>query len=298
MRLLDEVVVKNGLGECVLWDEMTNKLLWTDMPGKTFYRYQPDSKSLESFPLPEDLCSFALIENSQWLLAAFQSGLAKYRPTTGEIRWFWKLPASKNLRMNDGRCDAAGRFWVGSLIDRENCYSDDPDEQGGLYCVNPDGSVVQHLHNVRLSNSLCWSPDNCTLYFSDSAKKCIDAYAFNLDNGTLGAGRCLINLPPHCNPDGSVTDIEGHLWNALWGSSQLVRISPAGKISDRLLLPVSQPACPTFAGPSLNWLVVSSATYSLSEGALATETSAGNLFIYESRYTGKSEHRFKDQLPV
>ncbi|AFV00529.1 regucalcin [Simiduia agarivorans SA1 = DSM 21679] len=295
---MDEVSVHNGLGECVLWDEHTGKLLWTDMPGKVFYRYQVQTQALESFSLPEDLCSFAMIERSPWLLAAFQSGLAKYLPETGEIRWFWKLPEGKKLRMNDGRCDAAGRFWVGSLIDREHCYSDDPEEQGGLYCVAPDGTVSQHLHNVRLSNSICWSPDSRILYFSDSTKKCIEAFAFDLENGTLGAGRSLINLPPHCNPDGSVTDSEGHLWNALWGSSQLVRISPAGKISDRLQLPVSQPACPTFAGPSHNWLVTSSATYSLSEEALAAEPGAGNLFIYETAYTGKPEYRFKDQLPV
>ncbi|BFM13252.1 SMP-30/gluconolactonase/LRE family protein [Simiduia litorea] len=296
MYLIDEVEVHNGLGECILWDDRVQKLLWTDMPGKRFYRYHPAQRQLENFALPEDLCSFAMIENSDWLLAAFQSGLARYQPESGAIEWFYRLPEGAPLRLNDGRCDAHGRFWVGSLIDLPNCFSPKPSEQGKLYRVDHSGSVSEHLDQVRLSNSLCWSPDNTRLYFSDSTKKCIDYYEFDSAKGELGAGRTLINVDPAFNPDGSVTDKDGYLWNALWGSGKVIRVSPQGQIDTSLTLPVSQPACVTFAGPKLDWLVVSTGTYSLSDAQRKAQASAGNLFIYQTPFTGKLEHRFIDKM--
>ena len=106
-RLVDS---RDRLGECPIWDDREQCLWWVDIHGQAIKRYKT---SIESFPVPEQVGSIALREQGG-LLAAMQSGI-----------YIWDNEASRLLaaaqanhgthRFNDGRCDRAGRFWVGTL---------------------------------------------------------------------------------------------------------------------------------------------------------------------------------------
>src|SRR5919109_1118402 len=66
------------------------------------------------------------------------------------------------VRMNDGCCDPAGRFWAGSMA-----WDKTPDA-GSLFRVDLDGSVHRVLTGLTISNGLGWSPDERTMYVTDT----------------------------------------------------------------------------------------------------------------------------------
>jgi sugar lactone lactonase YvrE len=68
-------------------------------------------------------------------------------------------------RFNDGKCDRAGRFWVGSLA-----INTAPD-QGALWRLDANGSVQCMARNIHVANGLGWSPDDSVFYFTDSGRR-------------------------------------------------------------------------------------------------------------------------------
>ena len=82
-------------------------------------------------------------------------------------------------------------------------------------------------------------------------------------------------------PDGSIVDAQDYLWNAQWGSNNVVRYKRNGEIDFSIILPVSQPSCVAIGGPNLDWLIVTTAKQGLSSSAFSKEPLSGNLFIYQ-----------------
>lgn len=289
------ISVTNSLGECILWDDQCEQVLWTDIPGRTLYIHSPDSRASVTIELDEDLCSFALIDDSDDLLCAFQSGFAVLDRHTGERVWLYRIDNADALRLNDGRVDRQGRFWCGSLIKnagkgRENELS------GELYRVDHDGSISAHLDGIGVSNSLCWSPDGATMYFGDTLKKEIWAFDFEQEAGRISNQRVFARTPDPCGPDGSCVDAEGCLWNAEWGQGRVVRYRPDGSVDAVVQLPVSHVTCVTFGGEHLSDLYVTTATYGLSEEQRSSEPEAGNVFVYATPYQGLTENRFVNHI--
>ena len=83
--------------------------------------------------------------------------------------------------MNDGACDPAGRFWAGSMALQEDVLG-----AGALYRLEPDGSAVEVLAGVSLSNGIAWSPDGRTMYHVDTSARTLSAYSFAVLTGALG----------------------------------------------------------------------------------------------------------------
>ena len=75
----------NTLGEGIVWCDRAQALYWTDIPRAILYRWHPASDTLEHWPMPERLASFALCEDDGWLLLALASRLAFFRLLDGHI---------------------------------------------------------------------------------------------------------------------------------------------------------------------------------------------------------------------
>ncbi len=297
VRLLDVVPVANLHGEGVQWNADDGCLWWTDITGCALHRYHLDTGRLTSFGTPERLGCFAFVEGEARLLAAFASGFALFDPTTGGVVWLAQLePAGSGRRFNDGRVDRQGRFWAGTMVEdatRAPAYS------AGLYCLDHAGRANLRESGIGIANGLCWSPDGMRMYFADSPRHTIYAYDFDPASGAIGNRREFARTEGGVEPDGSTVDAEGHVWNAQWGGSQVVRYAPDGRVAEVVVTPgATQPTCVAFAGESLDLLCVTSARLGLDAAALATQPHAGHLFIYETSARGLRECRGQmDALP-
>ena len=86
--------------------------------------------------------------------------------------------------------------------------------------------VLPRFDSVGVSNGLEWSLDGKTFYYNDSLTNRIQAFDFDPENGELENGRTVFDLKSLDNlkipfPDGMTIDTRGHLWVAVFGSSQV-----------------------------------------------------------------------------
>jgi sugar lactone lactonase YvrE len=237
--------------------------------------------------MPERVGSFGLTAGSERLITAFESGLAWYDPTDQSVTWLarpdFPYPA---VRFNDGRVDRQGRFWSGTMVE-----GDQPAVSAGLYSFDRRHGLRQHLEDVRISNSLCLSPDGRMLYFADSPTRTIRVFELEPE-GSLGPSRIFAQTPVGADPDGATIDADGCLWSAHWGAGCVVRYTPEGKIDRTLHVPASQPTCVCFAGPELDVLCVTTARVGISEVGLRGQPHAGDVFLYRVGVKGLPEAEF------
>ncbi len=279
----------NILGEGILWDSARRQLCWTDIQGHELYRYHWDGGEIDVLDTPERVGSFGLVAGDDRLITAFATGIALYDARTGGIEWLARPEEIvAGIRFNDGRIDRRGRFWCGTMVEDDDCP-----EKGSLYSMDCRGGLRRHVRDVRISNSICTSPDGKRLYFADSPTRTIFVYELNEPGGELGLQRVFATTPPGAVPDGATVDADGCLWSAHWGGGCLVRYTPAGRIDRTIAIPASQPTCACFAGPNLDVLCVTSAREGLSEAALQSEPHAGAVFFYHTGVQGLAEPEYQ-----
>ena len=295
-KLIDTIAVSNTLGEGIQWHAERGEIWWTDVIGKKLYSYNWDQKIISSYTAPEEICSFAFINDTHskdvQLLVAFATGLAFYTPSTSETVWIHpKICDNVNLRLNDGRVDRQGRFWVGSMSKLGNEYVE-AKGNGQLYCLDANQKLSIHEDNIHISNGTCWSPDSNHMYFSDSPRREIYRYRFNSKTGQNTKREIFQKTPHGAYPDGACVDADGFIWSAHWGAGKVVRYNPKGQIDAEVDIPVSQPSCVAFGGKDLNLLCVTTARQDLNEQQLEKETQAGNVFIFETNIQGLPESQY------
>ena len=189
--------------------------------------------------------------------------------------------------MNDGKCDALGRLWAGTVGVNERGLA--AEGAGALYCLETDGQVRRVIDSVSLSNGMDWSPDGKTFYYVDSLSGGIDAFDFDLSSGALANPRRIVELefrPEIGFVDGMCVDTDGGLWAAVWGTGEVRRYSPAGELDGTIRLPVTQPTSCVFAGESLDVLVITTARRGLPLEDLERQTHAGSVFCCRTGSTG------------
>lgn len=284
MKPDERIEVANELGECVLWDDRTQSVWWTDIEARTLSRLDWQTRALTNFATPARLASFGFVEGSSALIAAFENGIALFDPFTERMGpCLHPEGLAPGLRLNDGRVDRQGRFWVGSMVEDGSAARD-----AALYCVGSEEIAVRE-RGISIANGLCWSPDSQCCYFADSKRSIIWRYRFDADTGRLGERQEFARSRGDAAPDGATVDAEGFVWSAQWGGGAVVRYAPDGRIDRELKVPVSQPSCVAFGGPGLDLLFVTSAK----RGLAACETGAGDLFVYNVGVRGLPESRFK-----
>lgn len=284
-----EVVVESRdiLGEVPLWSVTDQTLYWIDVRRPALQTYRPSDGTVGRWPLPEPVGSFCLRSRGGMLLA-MKSGLFTFDPTTRKLeRVLAPEPQLPGNRLNDGKCDRQGRFWVGSMNDGDRLPT------GTLYRIDEDWTCRPMVHGITIPNSLAWSPDGRTMYFSDTPTRKIMAFDYDLDSATIRNGRVFADLADHPGrADGSTVDVEGFLWNAEVHGSRVVRYTPDGRVDRVITLPVTAVTSCAFGGPDMRTLFVTSATQRLSESELAMQPLAGALFAIDAGVAGIPETPF------
>jgi len=276
---------RNVLGEGALWCPVEQRLWWIDIATPTLWSWQSRGGRVEHWPLPKPPGSFALREAGGFLFA-FRNGLATLDAPGGELRW---LPGQElgDERFNDGKTDRAGRFWAGTL-DRKLGSA-----IGRLYRVSPGFEVTAMDRGFTISNGIGWSPDDRTMYFTDTPSRRIYRYDFDAAAGRISNRRVFVEAAPgHGGPDGMTVDAQGFVWSAQFDRWCVNRYAPDGTLERSVRLPVQRPTTCMFGGPDLATLYVTSARMDLSEEALAAQPRAGGVFAIDAGVRGLAEPRF------
>jgi sugar lactone lactonase YvrE len=174
------------------------------------------------------------------------------------------------VRMNDGGCDPAGRFFCGSMA-----YDESPG-RGALYRFDPDGTVTPVLAGLTISNGIAWTPDGSTCVYVDTGTGRVDAFDYDVRSATLSGRRPLVEVDPdHGMPDGLALDAEGGIWVALWQGGAVHRYTPEGRLDAVVELPARQVTACAFGGPDRDRLFVTTSRLGLADA----EPSAGAVFV-------------------
>jgi sugar lactone lactonase YvrE len=150
------------------------------------------------------------------------------------------------------------------------------------------------VEGLGIANGLCFSPDSRFCYLADSARKQIYRYVFDADSGALRDRSLLAESLTGGSPDGAAVDVDGCIWSAQWGTGEVIRYTPEGKLDLRLQVPTRQPSCVAFGGRARDLLFVTSARAGLTATDLAQESSAGHVFVFRTGHTGLVESRYRE----
>ncbi|MCW3840682.1 SMP-30/gluconolactonase/LRE family protein [Micromonospora yasonensis] len=285
----DEVeVVVDGramLGECPMWDADRQSLLWVDILAGEVHRYRPDGDDSVVLKLDVPVGAVAPCADGGLVLAA-DRGFALHSEERGQTTWLGAV--DRGERMNDGKCDPAGRFWAGTMIDESS------PGKAGLYRLEPDGRIVPVLTSVTLSNGLGWSPDGHTMYYIDTPARTVDAFDFDLETGSITNRRVLVDLrEAEGRPDGLTVDSAGGIWIAMARGWSVRRYDAHGVLDRVIRLPVQKVTSCTFGGSGLDELYITSARSGLTSDDLAEQPYAGALFRCRPGVTGLSPHSYR-----
>lgn len=287
-----ECVVDAGalLGECPLWSDPEQLLYWVDIDGKKIHRFNPATGADEARDIGRRPGSIALTDSPGRLLLATEHELAWFDWETGTVEaWVDLEPAGTGNRLNDGRCDPVGRFWVGSMFERasEGRFS------GLLHRVEPDGSSTTTRSRIGVANGLAFSPDGQTMYFADTLHDTVWEYDYDTETGRASNERLFIDFTGQPGrPDGACVDAEGGYWVACVYGGAVMRFTPHGTLDRKIELPVHKPTMPAFGGRGLAVLFVTSIGAGGSIQVEVRERHAGGLFAIEPGVTGLTEPTF------
>jgi sugar lactone lactonase YvrE len=261
-----------GVAEGPLWDERRQQLVWTDIPDECVHFTDIGSGKDRTVEVGTQVGCIV--------------GRASGGYALGTAQEFWitdtdelahpqaKFPITDNtlVRTNDGKCDAAGRFFAGTM---------GLDGQWGtaaLYRLDPDHSVNLVLAGVTCANGIGWTLDSRTMYYVDTPTYRIDAFDFDPASGTFSRRRIFARIEGGGRPDGLCVDSEGCLWVAIWLGWEVRRYAPDGRLLQRVKVPTAKASSCTFAGPNLDVLCITSASSELTKAQRAAQPHAGAIF--------------------
>ena len=264
--------VRTFLGEGPVWDARTQSLHFVDIKGADLLSFR--EKGVSSIRPVSGGLSAVFLTATRRLLCATTRGLElpPYGPLHHRILTPIELGRSGN-RTNDGKCDARGRVWIGTMDAREKSFS------GALYRIDTDATVSLVIDDIGVSNGLDWSPDGKTFYYTDSLRRVIWRFEFDMDSGTVGRREIFATVPEgHGVPDGLTVDAQGFVWSAHWDGWRVTRYDPDGAVERILWLPVPRVTSVCFGGPKLDTLYITSARIGLRDDQLEDAPLSGSLF--------------------
>ncbi len=275
------------LGEAPFWSVDEGVLYWVDIDGKTVFRYRPESAAKEAFVLDHEIGCIIPRRNGGFV-AGFDRGLAFLNPDLSKAEFF-AAPEDgvPKTRFNDGKCDRYGRFWVASA-DRNEV-----EPLASLYCLNGSGQLTRVFSKVIVGNGIGWSPDNRTMYFTDTGIGKIFAFDYEIETGALGSRRVFVEVDERDGlPDGLTVDAEGYVWSANWAGSRVTRYDPKGGIERVIDMPVPNVTSLAFGGRDLDRLFITTARLGMSDQELEAAPLSGSLFAVDVGVRGMPESKY------
>jgi sugar lactone lactonase YvrE len=274
------------LGECPRWSSTEKLLYWVDIARNELHRLDPATGINEMRVFPQPIGCFAF-HRAGGLILAMKDGFAALENWGASLQPFGDAPlyGRSDLRFNDGRTDARGNFWVGSVNTAKSA------RDAALYRLSPDGRCVEIEGGMYTCNGAAFSADGSQFYHTDTPSHMLRSYDI-LEEKLLN--RQIIHQFPlgQGRPDGGTFDMEGYYWTALFDGGRVVRLAPDGTIAAEVVLPVSRPTMIVFGGDDWRTAFVTSAQSGLDTDALSAQPQAGDIFSFRVDVPGVPEWSF------
>lgn len=257
------------VGESPVWLPTRRELAMVDVHGQRVRRIDWATHAARDFVLEERPGSVVGEPDGSLLVFAGKS-VCRLAPDGTRATLASDLPLAGE-RFNDVRRGPDGRIWGGTFS---------RGREAAFYRFSSDWRPSELLGGVGNSNGIVWDEARRFLYHVDTPCGTVTRYRYEEGAGVLSERRVIRTFAPREGlPDGMCADADGRLWVALWGAGRVACLDPAdGREVDAIELPVSQPACPAFAGDDLSTLVVTTAAHGRN---LREEPLAGATFAVE-----------------
>lgn len=272
-------------GEGAIWHPGRRSLLWVDIEGKTLHEYVPTTFGKVSCgtgelmsgtkPAGSDtlrtvmtvpsvtrrwtfdrMVSTVVPETDSTVIVAVQNRVERIDLNSDTREVLARIDdRNGSVRTNDGKCDPAGRLWLGTMA-----FAGTPGA-GTLYCLDPTGIPSVKLGNVTISNGIVWSADRRTMYYVDTPTRRVSRYRYDDSTGAIAYEGIAVQIPEEMGfPDGMTIDRCGNLWIALWGGYGVGCWNPhSGELLHRIFVPCPNAASCAFGGENLDTLYITTA---------------------------------------
>ena len=261
-----------GLGEGPAWDGDRDRLLWVDINAGAVHSGQLAGQRVTEtsvIHLGETVGAVVCARDGELLVAGARR---LYRISPGGIVSPGPsvIAGGAATRLNDGVCDPAGRFLVGSLALGERAGHE------VLVRIGHDGSVVVIDDDLGMSNGLAFAPGGDVLYSIDTIAKIVWTRAYSPATGAVGRREAFLRLD--VPPDGMCVDDQGNLWIAMWGAGEVRCYSPSAAHRGAIEVPAPNTTSVAFIGPALDTLLITTAAEQLTDAQRAGFPDSGRLF--------------------
>lgn len=277
------------LGEGPIWNYESNELYWVDIDGRFLHILNPSTKENRSLQAPLRVGTVVPIDADN-ALVALDNGAYVMNTTSGDVELLAPLDSGNyDTRLNDGKCDPAGRLWVGTM------HMPQTKADGNLYMVNGAGEVTHRLDSITISNGIVWSSDKKTMYYIDTPTNKIQAFDYNNATGAISNKRIAVDIPIEVgSPDGMAIDVEDKLWVGMWNGDAVVRFDPeTGEIMQKIEVPAHNVTACAFGGQNLDSLFITSSRYDMTPEEIAKYPDAGSVFVAVPGVRGVKSDFFK-----
>ncbi len=292
-----------ALGESPFWHPLEQHLYWVDIEGHAILRANGYTGDIQSWPLPAQPGCIAPMQGGG-LVMALRDGVYTASTWCGAPQRLLPSPYDPiNTRFNDGKCDPQGRFWAGTM------YEPRDQALGVLYVLDTSDSLKPTLqakaHGATIANGLAWSPDQRTLYWTDTTRHCIRAWDWDAQANRLSNERVFHQfaskpagwqpgMPGYGGrPDGAAVDVDGNYWVAMYEGARVLQLSPQGHVLRDIATPALCPTMPCFGGDDFKTLYLTSVRHQRSAAELAMYPDSGCVFSLRVNTPGLPVNVFK-----
>lgn len=278
-------------GEGSIWHSDRNTVFWVDIEGQTLYEYLPDKQDCKTWKF-DRMVSTVVPETDSTVVVSLQDEIVKVNLNNGSLTSVAPIPDQEGkVRCNDGKCDPAGRLWIGTM------GFGAPEGAGALYSVALDGSVTTRLEKVTISNGIVWSADRKYMYYNDTPTGKVARYRYDEKTGEILFDGIAVTIPAGTgSPDGMAIDCNDHLWVAQWGGFGVYCYNPhTGELLAKVEVPAPNVASCAFGGKDMDTLYITTARAGLTDEQLKEYPLSGSLFVCKPGVSGPAPYKFKSQ---
>ena len=315
------------VGESPIWHPGEERVYWLDIPTGRVFRYDPAARTHERI-LQGDVVGGLTVQADGGLLLFMTEGAIKLWHQGNLTAVVDSVPDQSGFRFNDVIADPKGRVFCGTMAyrnpsDRVSRHAFQrvkaklrdrfpklrgrlhgllrglkPGNRpcGALYRLDPKGAPIKLLDGIALSNGMGFAPDRRRFYLTDSFKREIYVFDYDVDTGNLGNQRVFVRIPKgEGTPDGMTVDAAGFVWSARWDGGCVARYAPDGSIDRVIRFPVKKVTSIAFGGPDYTDIYVTTAG---GADGQAAGPGAGGLFHLNLGIQGMAEFPSRRWIPA